>query len=90
MIKKILLVSPPFPMSERYCKSFERVGTIAPKLGLLYIASALEGTGYEVHFFDSVLEGYDIDKALNEIVKISPDIIGIKGHFINFFLKKLM
>jgi len=77
MIKKILLVNPPFPMSERYCKSFESVGTIAPKLGLLYIASALEGAGYEVHFLDSVLEGYDIDKALNEVVKISPDIVGI-------------
>jgi radical SAM superfamily enzyme YgiQ (UPF0313 family) len=77
MIKRILLVNPPFPMSERYCKSFESVGSIAPKLGLLYIASALEGAGYEVHFLDSVLEGYDIDKALNEAVKLSPDIIGI-------------
>ena len=77
MIRKVLLISPPFPMSERYCKSFESVGTITPKLGMLYLASALESAGYEVHFLDSVLEGHDIDRALNEVVKISPDIIGI-------------
>ncbi len=77
MIKNVLLVNPPFPMSERYCKSFKSVGTIAPKLGLLYIASALESAGYEVSFLDSVLEGYDIDEALDKVIKISPDIIGI-------------
>jgi|TARA_B100002003_G_scaffold237790_1_gene255293 magnesium-protoporphyrin IX monomethyl ester (oxidative) cyclase len=77
MIKNILLISPPFPMLERYCKSFRSVGTLTPKLGMLYIASALESAGYKVQFLDSVLEGHDIDEALNEIVKISPDIIGI-------------
>ena len=77
MIKNVLLVNPPFPMSERYCKSFKSVGTIAPKLGLLYIASALESAGYEVSFLDSVLEEYDIDEALDKVIKISPDIIGI-------------
>ena len=77
MIKNILLISPPFPMLERYCKSFRSVGTLTPKLGMLYIASTLESAGYKVQFLDSVLEGHDIDEALNEIVKISPDIIGI-------------
>ena len=77
MIKNVLLVNPPFPMQERYQSAFKNVGTILPKLGMLYIASALKDEGYEVCFIDATLEGCSVEETASKVIDIFPDLIGI-------------
>ena len=77
MIKNILLINPPFPVQERYQSAFKKIGTILPKLGILYIASALEDARFEVDFIDAALEDYSIEETAKKAIDFSPDLIGI-------------
>lgn len=63
---KTLLVSPSF-----------NVQTIAPPLGLGYIASVLLKNGYEVEILDPSKKGLSLDKALEAIVAFNPDVLGL-------------
>lgn len=48
-----------------------------PPLGLGYLASALRKAGHDVSIMDCMNEGYQVDDAVNKIVKDKPDAIGI-------------
>ena len=76
-IKKILLVNPPQTLEERYGKAFSKIGAILPPLGLMYVATTLENKGYEVKILDAQLKNLTVTGAVNECIKIKPDLIGV-------------
>ncbi len=63
---KILLVSPSF-----------NVHTIAPPLGLGYIASVLLKNGYQVEILDPSKDRLSFDDAVDYIIASNPDVIGL-------------
>lgn len=77
-ISNILLVMPPFSMQERYGKGIEKIGTVLPSLGLLYVAAALEKADYKVEIFDTQIEPWDIAKISK------PDVAGIYCNTSNY------
>jgi len=89
-IKKVLLINPPFPMEERYQKSFKKAGTSLPKLGMLYVASAIEEAGYDVRILDAQLERYNIAETTKAALEFSPDIIGITTETANMNRSRLL
>lgn len=89
MIKKILLIQPPYNILK-----FEPKGA-QPPLGLAYIAAVLENK-YAVKIIDCVIEGYDTEKWIdnnfilyglpeeeieNRIREFQPDIVGVSCLF---------
>jgi len=64
MIKKVILIYPPFSMAERYGAGLEAIGTCLPPLGLLSLAAVLEESSYEVKVYDSDL----LNSAVGEMV----------------------
>ncbi len=78
-IKKITLAMPPLLMP-----SEDAVKRIAPPLGLAYLAAMVE-RDYEIDIFDSVIEGFDREESVRELVKrvgVSDD--GIRERFARF------
>ena len=82
-IKNILLINPPFPMEERYERGIKKIGTVLPKLGLLYIASSLEQAGYSVTILDASLKNEGFSDINYKISELNPDIIGITSETAN-------
>jgi|TARA_Y100000031_G_scaffold70041_1_gene77700 radical SAM superfamily enzyme YgiQ (UPF0313 family) len=63
---KIILVSPSF-----------NTHTVAPPLGLGYIASVLLENGYQVKILDPSKGRLSLNDTINTIIKLKPDLIGI-------------
>lgn len=84
MIKKILLVYPPFPMAERYGKGLEKIGTCLPPLGLLSLGAVLEQRGYEIRVYDSDLRNSNIEQLIEYVKDYDPDFVGIYCNTSNY------
>lgn len=84
MIKKIILIYPPFPMAERYGKGLEQIGTCLPPLGLLFLGAVLEKEGYEVRVYDSDLRNSTIEQLVDYIKDYEPDFVGIYCNTSNY------
>lgn len=68
---KVLLVTPPPPLRERYFAT--------PPLGLMYLASALRFRGHHVKILDSFSFGREIESLSNVLKREIFDIVGISG-----------
>jgi len=68
--QKIILIMPYVGMEKRYGKGFNKIGSLLPPLGLLYISSSLKNAGYDVELIDMELkqlnDEYVIKKIINE------------------------
>ena len=53
---------------------------IIPDLGLMYLASALRDTGYDVSILDCRREGLDYDDLADRLEAMKPGIVGIKSY----------
>lgn len=84
MIKKVILVYPPFPMEERYGKGLARIGTCLPPLGLLSLGAVLENNGYEVRVYDSDLRNSNIEQLVACVKEYNPDFVGIYCNTSNY------
>jgi radical SAM superfamily enzyme YgiQ (UPF0313 family) len=84
MIKKILLIYPPFPMEERYGRGLDTIGTCLPPLGLLSLAAVLERAGYEVKVYDSDLLNSPIEQMVRFVKDFNPDFTGIYCNTSNY------
>lgn len=84
MLRKLILVNPPFPVEARYVGSMKDVASILPKIGILYVAAAAEKAGYEVEVIDAALENLDAQSIERRINDSHPDIIGITTETPNF------
>ncbi len=84
MIKKIILIYPPFPMEERYGKGLSQIGTTLPPLGLLSLAAVLEQNKYEVKVYDSDLLNSNVERLVEYVKDYAPDFIGIYCNTSNY------
>ena len=75
-MKRIVFVNPPQQVEEIYGKlANER--SILPTLGICHLAAVTREKGYETYIVDPIPFGWGIDKTIDEILKYSPDYIGI-------------
>mgnify|MGYP001571083420 FL=1 len=84
MIKKIILIYPPFPMAERYGKGLAQIGTCLPPLGLLSLGAVLENNGYEVRVYDSDLRNSNMEQLVEYVKNYDPDFVGIYCNTSNY------
>lgn len=77
-MKNVLLIMPPFSMVERYGRGIEKIGTVLPPLGLLYLAAELEKAGYSVKIFDTQVYNWQIKEVGGS------DIVGIYCNTSNY------
>lgn len=75
--KKILLLTPPYPVKERLGK-LGIFGGHLPSIGLLYLATALRST-CDVQIIDAACSGSSKEDILSHILQNSPDIVGISA-----------
>jgi len=68
---KVLLIQPPLLYYTKIIKS--------PNIGLATIAAVLEEAGVEVQVIDANAEGLSLDKIVERIRKIKPDLVGSGG-----------
>lgn len=73
---KILLLTPPTDLVRSY-GSLKEFSNPVPSLGLAYIASLLRESQYDVSILDAYVSQFSINKTVDEIVRIEPDILGI-------------
>jgi anaerobic magnesium-protoporphyrin IX monomethyl ester cyclase len=52
---------------------------VTPPMGLLYLQSAIEHSRHESVFLDANLEGWDHEKAAEQVLSYKPDIIGLQA-----------
>jgi len=80
---KVLLVQP--------FKDFGIFGESYPPAGLGYLATAVKEGGHQVSILDCLKDNYNYKKFLQEVKKISPDLIGISLFSISIsFVKKMV
>ncbi len=84
MIKKVILIYPPFSMAERYGAGLEAIGTCLPPLGLLSLAAVLEESSYEVKVYDSDLLNSAVGEMVDFVKDFNPDFVGIYCNTSNY------
>ena len=72
----LVLVNPPITLEERY-GSFASVGSLAPPLGLCYLASSARKHGYTVQIIDAPALKLDLARTLAGITRAGAEVIGI-------------
>jgi anaerobic magnesium-protoporphyrin IX monomethyl ester cyclase len=75
--RKILLLTPPYPVKERLGK-LGILGSHLPSIGLLYLATALRST-CDVAIIDAGCSNSSKEDILSHILQRSPDIVGISA-----------
>jgi radical SAM superfamily enzyme YgiQ (UPF0313 family) len=75
-LKKIVLLHPPLSPEERY-GALSGSGSFAPPLGLAILASVARSSGLDVRIIDAACLGLSYQEAADEILKESPDLLGI-------------
>lgn len=75
---------PPFSMQERYGRGIEKIGSVLPPLGLLYLGAALEKAGYHVDIFDTQFYGWGVKEATQYCQNLKPDAVGVYCNTSNY------
>ncbi|MFC1525527.1 B12-binding domain-containing radical SAM protein [Candidatus Latescibacterota bacterium] len=91
-IRKITFLQPPALLKYPASK------TVWPPLGILYLVATTRKAGYEVHFIDAMLEGFDLftpfddethilglppDVAAERVLRSEPDLLAVSLQFQN-------
>ena len=77
MDKKLVLVSPSYQYRNKSLRWLAKSITVAPPLGLLYVAEAAKSIGWSVEIIDSEMEEYSLETVVNEVISAAPDLVGI-------------
>lgn len=72
----VLLISPPDRL-ERVLGKGKVFSPHNEPYGLLYMAAVLEQAGYQVGIYDAALAGHSVDEALEVVLRVKPDLVGI-------------
>lgn len=76
MIKKIVFVSPPLTIEERY-GHLGKGGANMPPIGLLYLGAVCKKAGYETYLIDATCPERPPEEVVQEIINTGSSIIGI-------------
>lgn len=75
---KVLLMTTPYSVEERYGKHIKKLGVMMlPPLGIAYVAAVLEREGHEVEIVDTAVENMGVPDAATYILSRSYDAIGL-------------
>ena len=83
-MSKIVLMTPPVTLEERYGKLSWAANTL-PSLGILYLGSVLRKEGYEVSVIDASSLGRSPEALSGEIVALQPKYLGISATTLSIF-----
>lgn len=82
---RVVLVNPPSSFERVYGKwDLSALDTYCPPLGLLYIAGYVRQYNHEVHIIDLQTWKYSLDRTVEYIKSLNPDVIGLSAMTINF------
>ena len=75
----IVFIDPNLSTSERYGKALGKVGPTCEPLGLAYLAAALkEKRNDKIKIIDAAASSYGLNELKNILIKLKPDVIGIR------------
>jgi len=81
---RIALVRLPNTLEEMFGK-LKSVGSILPPLGLAYLAGFVRDKGFpDIHIIDAVVLNLGMSETVEEILNLSPDIVGIQTYTFNY------
>jgi radical SAM superfamily enzyme YgiQ (UPF0313 family) len=83
-MSKIVLMTPPVTLEERYGKLSWAANTL-PSLGILYLGSVLRKEGYEVSVIDASSLGLSPRELMEKIVTLQPKYLGISATTLSIF-----
>lgn len=86
--QKVTLVRPPYSNVYRIYKGTPKKRAVEPPLGLLYLASALEGAGCKVTIIDGEPKLLSTDEIVARIKLSEPDFVGVTCTTPEFYLAK--
>jgi anaerobic magnesium-protoporphyrin IX monomethyl ester cyclase len=75
---KVVLVTPPVTLKERYGKLSGAANTL-PSLGILYLAAVLRKEGHAVSVIEASSLGLTLRELLDEIIACNPEFVGISA-----------
>ncbi len=81
---KVVLITPPVTLKERYGKLSGAANTL-PSLGILYLAAVLRREGYAVSVIEASSLGLSLRELLDEIIAIDPEFVGISATTLSIF-----
>lgn len=82
MARRIVFVNPPLTLRERYGRLYG-AGSVAPPLGLLYLASSVRQEGYEPLLLDAAVFNWNIWETAERILDFRPDFVGFTASFLS-------
>lgn len=74
--RKVLLLTPPLSLEERYA-GLKAAGNTLPSLGLCYLAAIALRKKWEVRILDLAVLGMELREVISEVVKENPQLVGI-------------
>ncbi|KMP10765.1 hypothetical protein UR09_05275 [Candidatus Nitromaritima sp. SCGC AAA799-A02] len=77
MDKRFVLISPSYQYQNKSLKWVAKSITVAPPLGLLYVAEAAKSVGWSVEIIDSEMEEFSLETIINKAISAAPDLVGI-------------
>ena len=77
MSKKLTLISPSYQYQNKSLKWVAKSITVAPPLGLLYVAEAAKSVGWSVEIIDSEMEEFSLEDIVSKVDVADPDLVGI-------------
>jgi radical SAM superfamily enzyme YgiQ (UPF0313 family) len=83
-MSKIVLITPPVTVKERYGKLSWAANTL-PSLGILYLASVLRKEGYEASVIDASSLGLSFKDLTDKLVALQPNYLGISATTLSIF-----
>lgn len=81
---KVVLITPPVTLKERYGKLSGAANTL-PSLGILYLAAVLRREGCAVSVIEASSLGLSLRELLDEIIAIDPEFVGISATTLSIF-----
>ena len=78
MRERIVFISPPLTLEERY-GSLGKGGANMPPIGLLYLSAICKKAGYETFLVDASCPERPLDRIVNEVLSLDPAFVGISA-----------
>ena len=80
----IVLINPPLSLEERY-GDLSEAGNTLPSIGICILAAVLRQAGHKVKIIEAASWGYDHRDALQAILEVLPDYVGITTLTLSIF-----
>ena len=83
-IRRILFVSPPLSLEERY-GDLAGAGSSMPSLGLLMLGAVARRAGYKPFIIEAAAENMSLPQVMDRVAEIQPEMVGITATTLSIF-----